>query len=762
MDAQHTDVGTSLTPGGPPTGERRLRSLLGAALIVIVSVGGVAAAMFFARSQDARPIEQAAPTTTVTVPSVEPPATSPTTTVPGNGSYPGYPLGEGGDAAARYGYGGYGGPGKPLPPLDLPTVDYTWLTATLPVEGDAWVVGVVPFQGRFIALVSGAEPSATLWESTDGAAWTRVTTRGDDPVGGGVERILAGTDRLYVLGHLWQETGTGSTPSQAVVWTSTDGVVWSRSDLGFTLRPYESVWFSAAAAGPSGAVMFGTRDYYPPAPPVRIEKGGKILELSGEDYTYKVLDAASGAVLVSGSQDEMWNNNEDGQVVTDPVTGETLVVIPWDVWSAAYEQAYRFEGVGVGDTIPAQVGVTIDYDGIRLILDEKNYRFRAEDAASGALLAEGSLDDLYRGPGPRFTDPAGTVIFSISWQELDKAYEDSSRAVEYSSTPVILVTRDGTTWESVPVDEAVWGTGQPGISTLVAGPAGYLAAGNVWPNDGPGVLESEPAVGPDPVPVQTWRSADGRTWEKAGTFPTGGWVGEMVNTATGYLAVGGTDAGAPVLWMSSDGRTWSRALDRESLGLDENLWFEHVLVSDGGVFLTGTREGPTVQPTNEPATISKDGRTLTMGLDGGYTVTDDATGAVLFDQAPTYDEGEARATETGIVYTSDGLLAVDESGTVVFKATNAELEDAWTAVQPEWYQPEPFILFSADGATWQQVTRAQGDQVPTWYSGVAAGNGALVVYGSLDQMVEMANDGAIDATTGYIPPLQVVLVGRPV
>lgn len=93
------------------------------------------------------------------------------------------------------------------------------------VFGDnSWVVGITSW-GSGLVAVGLDGPSAAVWTSTDGTSWVRA----EDPIGvfgPGTELrdVAAGADGLVAVGFAWRD----GPASVRAVWTSGDGVRWSR------------------------------------------------------------------------------------------------------------------------------------------------------------------------------------------------------------------------------------------------------------------------------------------------------------------------------------------------------------------------------------------------------------------------------------------------------------------------------------------------------------------------------------------------------
>lgn len=164
-----------------------------------------------------------------------------------------------------------GGPGFVAVGLDLQVTaaavwtsengtDWTWLPHNEDMfggDGTQWMWDVVP-GGPGLVAVGGSSHltnrSAAVWTSADGVAWSRVAH--SEAVFGGEDHhwmnsVVVGGPGLVAVG------GTGFSDRDAAVWTSADGLTWSRvsDDGGFGGAGMQEM-HSIAAGGP-GLVAVG-------------------------------------------------------------------------------------------------------------------------------------------------------------------------------------------------------------------------------------------------------------------------------------------------------------------------------------------------------------------------------------------------------------------------------------------------------------------------------------------------------------------------
>lgn len=103
-----------------------------------------------------------------------------------------------------------------------------------------------------VAVGEEEEAGWVVWTSVDGLSWTKES-RGESTPGGPNEymySVTAGAPGLVAVGADW----SGSDDAEPAVWTSADGVTWSRAPLDDGLSGGQ---MSAVAAGGPGLVAVG-------------------------------------------------------------------------------------------------------------------------------------------------------------------------------------------------------------------------------------------------------------------------------------------------------------------------------------------------------------------------------------------------------------------------------------------------------------------------------------------------------------------------
>lgn len=114
----------------------------------------------------------------------------------------------------------------------------------------------------------------------------------------------------------------------------------------------------------------------------------------------------------------------------------------------------------------------------------------------------------------------------------------------------VWLSPDGASWETLSSGSTFEGVTFSGLLTLLDG--SVLAFGRIDQDEGPSLEHpGEPA---------TWRSVDGRTWERVDVgLPVGFFATAAAQGAKGYLLVGSFEFEDPrQLWLSPDGLRWQQ------------------------------------------------------------------------------------------------------------------------------------------------------------------------------------------------------------
>jgi hypothetical protein len=145
------------------------------------------------------------------------------------------------------------------PVLEPSMIDsFTWSRVPDDLAGvradGGWFMPSVVAGGPGFVAVGGAPEGAAVWTSTDGASWSRVPH--DDAIfaSGSMSSVIVGGPGLIAVGAEESEDGS----MDAAVWTSPDGVTWSSvsHDEAVFGGPGDQ-WMSDVTLGGPGLVVVG-------------------------------------------------------------------------------------------------------------------------------------------------------------------------------------------------------------------------------------------------------------------------------------------------------------------------------------------------------------------------------------------------------------------------------------------------------------------------------------------------------------------------
>jgi hypothetical protein len=750
--------------------QRRVALLGGVAVVALLIAGVVLGAALFRGGDDTEPLTD--PTT-----STQPSNGNPTpTTTASSGPFAdrlarsesdGRLFGGGDYATSPARPGGGADVGTPTPPLPQQSFEWQKITLDLPAGEEAYLQGVYEIDDGFVAIGMGWSEAQgqtmRAWRSPDGRTWERTSLNGDFS-GASVWNVQFNEHGGIAFGEIYSDFGgdepvfRGYAAPQRVVWTTRDGVNWTRSEVSLTTEPNQSVWLNTGVAGPSEFAVIGHRETSPEFEPIVFEKDGYTITLSEYSFTYQVTDA-SGTVVAEGSMEDFYGYHEevDGQVVVDPETGEILTVVPWEDWEKAWEAAYAdSRGGPFGGFESTAPIVTIEYDGYRITVDEELFTYTIEDIATGQVISSGDADYLWRGPAPIIRDGDGTELFRISWEEFDTAqnafWEDREHDYEYKSSMVVAVSTDGINWtESTVASDAQ----EVSLDSIIARENGYLAYGSQW----------DEYTGGSAV----WSSPDGLTWTQVADMPGGMYIWNVQQAPDGTLLALGDGPQGQALWSSVDGISWGEAFGTR-IPEDRTVyeWMNQFGTGRLGTVVIGSREQHYYDEElyAEPLTITKDGHTLTFDDYDEWPpqviVTDDATGEVVIDVKLA--EGENFGLPEGFSW-EDGVTTISRDGVVLMTISDDEFyaaqEERWMTIEGsyDYARPQVTMYFSTDLGEWTEVpVDFQG-----WISHVAVGAETVILAG--EEYVEPPTPVEEYYGEGedlmWEPPTPILFVGRP-
>ncbi len=264
-----------------------------------------------------------------------------------------------------------------------------------------------------------------VWTSVDGIAWSRVPDN-DAVFGAGVmSSVTAGGPGLVAVG----------TSDQAAVWTSPDGFTWSRV--------------------PENEAVFG---------------GGE-----GVDYTAMNSVTAGGPGLVAVGIDGHPHGENVNPVVWTSPDGITWSRVPYDEAVFGTREGVHWtamESVTAGG--PGLVAVGGDWHGV-----DGQGGAAVWTSVDGIIWSRAPDNEALFGGGMSSVTAGGPGLVAVGWDAVGAA---------------VWTSVDGFTWSRVPHDEAVFGGAE--MSSVTAG--------------GPGLV----AVGWDAMGAAVWTSPDGIIWSR--------------------------------------------------------------------------------------------------------------------------------------------------------------------------------------------------------------------------------------------------------
>jgi hypothetical protein len=337
-------------------------------------------------------------------------------------------------------------------------------------NGEQGLSGVTVGGPGFVAVGSD-EGDAMVLTSVDGVTWSRVPH--DDAVFGGAEdghytsmdSVTAGGPGLVAVGGSWSDADDQEgQEGDAAVWTSVDGITWSRV-------PHDEEVFGAASimsvtAGGPGLVAVGMHGPLGDGDPAvwtsmdgltwsRVPHDETVFGGADSQAMYDVTVGGPGLVAVGGSGGDWWNPEQNAAVWTS-VDGVTWSRVPDD------------ESVFSSGGNPVLLSVTVGGPGL---------------VAVGADSWPLNLAET-----PVWTSPDGITWTRVPNQGVDRGTMTSVVAGgpgvvavgnfgDYAFTNGAWTSPDGITWSRAIDDDAVF-AGEDWIHDVtVAGP-GLLAVGD--------------------------------------------------------------------------------------------------------------------------------------------------------------------------------------------------------------------------------------------------------------------------------------------
>jgi hypothetical protein len=633
---------------------------------------------------------------------------------------------------------------------NFPLVDFDWETVTLPageffefrwfgqIHDEYAVVGVEALEGSGQQLVT--------WKSTDGRQWRKVSSL-DLPDNASVHDVRAdgrcpicGSDpaRLVVMGEAW----AGGSGADHFIYTSWNGEEWTPVELPDQSDGSGYSYVQGIAVNDAGIVLVVTSESYPPEPPQRIEIQGFVVEIDHQSGFYSVIDSA-GTIVASGPASELWPWQDDGQGIWNPETGDLITTVPWEVWEQGWSTAYGGYGsllpIPYQPSEPDDVPVfEIEWDGLLITVDENEGLFSVTEIDSGAVVASGDAQYIWRGPAPSFYDETtGELVLSVTWEEWYQAEESSWQAQEeqygsYDTETVALFSVDGAEWERTLID---------------SGSAGSSVTALATDNEFVLIVTTYQQFGGSSS--FTWRSGDGVEWRASESGDQRDrFLHSSVSTPDGLLAISEGPGGQEVI-SSIDGDVWETEF---VVGVQDDgryVWLSAMAHGDLGTVVVGS--GDTVFEY-EALTVSKGG--LTAEFESQYLVriTDDGTGDELL--ALTWADFDSGVARDHVSYEDGETRFFNEDGLLIMAITNAEAEEANRAREAQFEDARHQVMFVELGGAWYEApVDAEGVDYVT---SVAVGDSQVLLGGTIwdESYSPEASFRGSGATT-------VILIGTP-
>jgi hypothetical protein len=362
-----------------------------------------------------------------------------------------------------------------------------------------------PTAGIDVREPAAPAPDAAVWTSVDGITWSRVP--GEEAARGRMFSVTVGGPGLVAV-------GSAEDLDDAAVWTSVDGICWFQV-------PHDDAVFG----GPDDQWMSD------------VTTGGPGLVAVGFDGCH-----ACGEEPYDESDAAVWTS------------GDGLA------WSRVPHDEALFGGAEMTSVMAAGPGLV----AVGQAVSGSDTDAAVWTSVDGIVWSRIPHDEeVFGGP-----DNQTMNDITVGGPGLVAVGRDGAALWEYSGDQVAAVwtSVDGITWSRVPRDPAVFGerqqTDRVMLGVTIGGP-GLVAVGwDASDNKDATVWSPDAAV---------WTSVDGITWTRAPHDEDvfGGMTSwAMLNVTAGgpgLVAVGET------IWTSTDGITWSRAPERDAKLGDQSL-----------------------------------------------------------------------------------------------------------------------------------------------------------------------------------------------
>jgi hypothetical protein len=358
------------------------------------------------------------------------------------------------------------------------------------IEGgpNLWGAVAVTEGGPGLVAVGGYGNDAAVWTSTDGIAWSRVPH--DEEIFGGEGQSAAmsvtkGGPGLVAVGF------TGLPEDwRGAVWTSPDGLTWSRVSFEDDEEDHGLMMFTTVTEGGPGLVAMGHtgQDRHAFFSPDGITWTAATASLLSAEHVSEVTAGGPGLVAVGSGSGQ--SDNEE-RFVQDAAVWTSQDGMGW---SRPFDDA-------MAGSVLCETLLTVERP------EWSTTAMTAVTAGGPGLVAVGNVSC-----GDQRADP------------------------ETGEGAVVWTSQDGIAWSRVPYDAAIFGGA--GMTDVVAVGDGLVA------------------VGKADVGAVVWTSLDGTTWERipydADVFGGPAGMSSVTAGGPGLVAVGADEEGT-VIWTATAG-----------------------------------------------------------------------------------------------------------------------------------------------------------------------------------------------------------------
>lgn len=488
-------------------------------------------------------------------------------------------------------------------------------------DGGAAPPAAVP---SVVAMAPGVGPyavdPATLPDVTMGGAGLSWQAN-DVKFGKGLSFVFGSGLRAGTGGLVGVSTAPGVTTGDytpGTVYTSADGVTWNG------VASNGSHWFGDITTVGDRLVAVGTA-----AATGKIENPqnggvGDVVVAVSDDHGTTWRDIVL-PVDLRGAAKAMKAKGMQGQVSLT----EAKVAAGAKGWLVAVSARANVDGRALmPSSVDTTYGYAFTYDGVVVFAKETDPDRAAVQACMyGSTGCDGAAMQRMKMAATTFRP---TVDHVYTWSELGV---DATLASLMGGSLRLFHSTDGEQFTEIAAPDGAPGSGGGG-GGLIALADGFALAAR---NDGCCSLEQVTGVQPGAAPTKVWRTSDLTTWQALDPVPLGGnGYAQSFGELGGRLAVAGSDGLYPVLAVA-DGTTWTVT----RLGKAVAARGQQVVGVVASVGAAGVAFGVSTFPDPwAAANLSLKDRGLTLRVDGqqrGFSIVDDASGAVLGQMADLYN-----------------------------------------------------------------------------------------------------------------------------